>query len=251
MKITIIKKDEQAYGEFNGGEIIENKPIGFRQDGGGQMPYSNLFYWAHATANIDSTIGLHPHQGFEICTFIFKGTASHYDTANKQWFPLEEGSAQIIRSGNGIAHSEAVKANSSIFQIWFDPNLKETLSHNASYNDYKSNEFPVLEVPNGKVKVYKGDNAPIEMFSPDVTIKEYFLNSGKHKFNCDINKTYSVYIIEGNVNIGADNLIKDDFFYFSETNKLDFELPENSRLFIIETPTVLNYKTYYELYRRS
>jgi len=40
----------QAYGEFNGGGIIENKPIGFTQDGGKLKPYSNLFYWAHASA---------------------------------------------------------------------------------------------------------------------------------------------------------------------------------------------------------
>ena len=26
--------NNQAYGEFNGGDIIENKPLGFPQDGG-------------------------------------------------------------------------------------------------------------------------------------------------------------------------------------------------------------------------
>ena len=46
MPIDIIPKDQQASGQFNGGEIIENKPIGFPQDGGDVKPYSNLFYWA-------------------------------------------------------------------------------------------------------------------------------------------------------------------------------------------------------------
>ena len=45
--IRIISKENQAKGNFNNGEILENKPIGFPQDGGTVKPYSNLFYWAH------------------------------------------------------------------------------------------------------------------------------------------------------------------------------------------------------------
>ena len=32
--IEVFKKENQAYGEFNNGEIIENKPIGFPADRG-------------------------------------------------------------------------------------------------------------------------------------------------------------------------------------------------------------------------
>ena len=80
MAIEIIPKDQQASGQFNGGQIIENKPIGFPQDGGNVRPYSNLFYWAYAEAVEESTIGLHPHQGFEIMSFVLKGAIRHYDT---------------------------------------------------------------------------------------------------------------------------------------------------------------------------
>ena len=43
MSIHIVKKEHQAVGEFNGGEIQENKPIGFPREGGELTPYSNLF----------------------------------------------------------------------------------------------------------------------------------------------------------------------------------------------------------------
>jgi len=33
MSIQIINKESQAYGAFNGGEIVENKPIGFPREG--------------------------------------------------------------------------------------------------------------------------------------------------------------------------------------------------------------------------
>jgi len=42
--LEIIKKSQQAYGEFNNGEIVENKPIGFSLEGGTLKPYSNIFY---------------------------------------------------------------------------------------------------------------------------------------------------------------------------------------------------------------
>ena len=106
MPVEIFNKNQQASGNFNNGEILENKPIGFPQDGGQLKPYSNLFYWAHAwTPTKKSTIGLHPHQGFEICSFVLKGNINHFDTKQNKWIPLQEGDVQIIRAGNGISHA--------------------------------------------------------------------------------------------------------------------------------------------------
>ena len=39
MAIEFIEKNKQASGNFNNGEILENKPIGFPQDGGLLKPY--------------------------------------------------------------------------------------------------------------------------------------------------------------------------------------------------------------------
>ena len=48
MKVNFYPPSVQASGNFNFGEILEKKPIGFPQDGGLLKPFSNLFYWAHA-----------------------------------------------------------------------------------------------------------------------------------------------------------------------------------------------------------
>ena len=152
MSIRIIKKNQQASGQFNGGEILENKPIGFPREGGHLKPYSNLFYWAHAWSDNGSTIGLHPHQGFEIMSFVMKGSIEHFDTKLNKWKSLEEGAAQIIRAGNGISHSEKINAGGHMFQIWFDPDLNKTLKQEASYDDYSIDQFP-LEEANGIKKI--------------------------------------------------------------------------------------------------
>ncbi len=131
MALEIIPKDQQASGEFNGGQIIENKPIGFPQDGGNIKPYSNLFYWAYAEAVEESTIGLHPHQGFEIMSFVLKGAIRHFDTKLEEWRRLEEGDAQIIRSGNGISHSEHMEKGAAMFQIWIDPKSRQNASNSS------------------------------------------------------------------------------------------------------------------------
>ena len=59
---------------------------------------------------------MHPHQGFEICSFILKGNINHFDTKQNKWIPLSKGDVQIIRSGNGISHVEEIDKNSEIFQ---------------------------------------------------------------------------------------------------------------------------------------
>ena len=66
MGVLITSKEKQVSGVFNRGEILENKPIGFPQDGGAQKPFSNLFYWANAWSDNGGLIGEHPHKMFEI-----------------------------------------------------------------------------------------------------------------------------------------------------------------------------------------
>ncbi|WP_325176772.1 hypothetical protein [Paenibacillus alkalitolerans] len=46
MEIKIIKPQDQAKGEFDGGKITEQKPIGFSGEGSLINRLGPLFYWA-------------------------------------------------------------------------------------------------------------------------------------------------------------------------------------------------------------
>ena len=178
--IQVIPKKDQVSGAFNNGEILEKKPIGFPQDGGETKPYSNLFYWAHAwTTNKSSTIGLHPHQGFEICSFVLKGYINHFDTKLNSWIRLEEGDVQVIRSGNGISHSEEIGENSEIFQIWFDPDISKTLLNVATYDDYKLDDFKIIESNSSTLAILDSSKKGISNFMNALNESMIVLRKGK------------------------------------------------------------------------
>ena len=245
MSIQIIRKNQQARGQFNGGEILENKPIGFPREGGHLKPYSNLFYWSHAWSDHGSTIGLHPHQGFEIMSFVLEGSIEHFDTAHKEWRRLDKGDAQIIRSGSGIAHSEKLNAGAHMFQIWLDPNLSETLQKAASYNDYKAADFPFDDSGRIRSRTYVGEKAPIKM-DAKIEIKLIELQKGEQLLKLNRDQLHSFYLVKGNVVVENQQLSKDDFFIVNETEGLTIIANEEASLFLLSSPEQLTYKTYAE-----
>lgn len=247
MPIQIVPKERQGYGQFNGGQIIENKPIGFPQDGGEVKPYSSLFYWAYAEAVEESTIGLHPHQGFEIMSFVLKGAIRHYDTKLKEWRRLEKGDAQIIRAGQGISHAEHMEKGSAMFQIWVDPNLGETMQKPASYDDYKSNDFPKTNQGGIEVKTYVGPGSTFHMDAKGVTIAELSIEKGKFKYPIEASNYYSVYLMEGDLSINGEKVTPDAFVKVEGLTALDLESNDKARIFIVATPQKLGYKTYVEM----
>jgi redox-sensitive bicupin YhaK (pirin superfamily) len=247
MSITIYNKDEQVSGNFNNGEILEKKPIGFSHDGGKLKPYSNLFYWADAwTPNSKSTIGLHPHQGFEICSFVIKGSIRHYDTKQNKWIELNTGDAQIIRSGNGISHAEEILDNSEIFQIWFDPDISKTISKTATYNDYKSTSFPIIKNKESTVVTIKGKNSPFIMDTEGIEIYETSFKDGSHQSDLFTSKVYSFFIKKGIMIHDGDEYEQGTFIKIEKESKFDFKSKSGLEVFEIRSPERPSYLTYFE-----
>ena len=239
------KVSEQAKGNFNGGEILENKPIGFPQDGGKLKPYSNLFYWAYAwTTNKKSTIGLHPHRGFEICSFVLRGKINHFDTKQNKWISLSKGDVQIIRAGNGISHAEELENNSAIFQIWFDPNLENSLKKNASYDDYNSSQFKVKENKTSSTTIIKGEGSPMQMETEGVRINIHDLKKGPFFAETSKEKIHSIFVLNGGIEIKNKNIFKGTFLTISQTDSFEIFCNKNSTIFEVISPLNPSYKTY-------
>ncbi|NNE29885.1 MAG: hypothetical protein HKN16_09620, partial [Saprospiraceae bacterium] len=251
MAIQIVPKSEQAYGAFNGGEIVENKPIGFNREGGKLKAYSNLFYWAFAEARVDSTIGLHPHQGFEIMSFVLNGEIRHYDTAGKKWISLVTGDVQIIRSGSGISHAEFMAEGAQMFQIWFDPGLQTSIQKSASYNDYKKEEFE-NETVNGTEETFLvGPKGKIQMDSAGVEISRMKLPAGSAVIPATESEVLSVYVLQGSIQVQGEEVVKDDFILIQNEKTMEVESEQGAELFLVRTPGSLPYSTYGELMQQQ
>jgi redox-sensitive bicupin YhaK (pirin superfamily) len=245
--MRIITKREQASGAFNGGEIIENKPIGFNREGGLLRPYSNLFYWANAEGQVDSTIGLHPHQGFEIMSFVIDGEVRHYDTLLDKWQSLSSGDAQVIRAGNGISHSEWMGAGSRMFQIWLDPDLSKTMSQPASYDDYPATDIPTLTEGKRKVHHYAGAKGIMQLDTQDISIERWTVY-GDIDIQLDPGRTLSLYLLSGTLSVNGEDLPVDSFLVADAEEALAFA--GTGDVFVITSPTVVDYDTYGEIMQR-
>ena len=247
MSILIYNKEDQASGNFNSGEILEKKPIGFLQDGGELNPYSNLFYWADAwTPSSRSTIGLHPHQGFEICSFVIEGSIKHFDSQQNKWIELLKGDAQIIRSGNGISHAEEILDNSRMFQIWFDPDISKTLLNVATYDDYKLDDFKIIESNNCIKKIIKGDSSPIELISENILINEFSYSSGNFEHKLSLDLVSSIFVLEGEGQFNNQLVKKGDFIIIQDEETLNIMCSSYVKLFEITSLKNSTYPTYFQ-----
>jgi hypothetical protein len=244
MPVTIIPQSKQAPGQFNGGAILEKRPVIAMRGYPQLKPYSNLFYWARAWSDNGSTIGEHPHQAFEIMSFVIKGAIEHYDSKNKSWITLNEGDAQVIRAGNGISHMEKITAGSTMFQIWLDPHVDKAIMKPASYDDYASAKFPVTEKDGEKIKTYHGSGAPMRLDSEGVAICELWLKTGKHTLNLDKAGIHSIFLIDGNAKIGEGTIESGDFFMVKDESSVELDVSNSARLFHIQTPANVSYPTY-------
>jgi len=247
MAIQITSKEKQAKGVFAGGAILENKPVGFPQDGGVQKPFSNLFYWANAWSDQGGLIDEHPHKMFEIMSFVLEGEIEHYDSKLNGWLSLKKGDAQIIRSRSGITHAERLLPGGRIFQIWFDPNIQKSMSQPATYNDYKSDDMNYIESDGVIIKNYIGNGGPVTMDSEGIEINELTFSEGQHQLKLKRDKFYTYYQINGKASVNGNELVEDDFVLIENEEEINLVTDTGTKLFSIAVPKQLTYKSYIQI----
>jgi redox-sensitive bicupin YhaK (pirin superfamily) len=241
--IELMPASRQAPGGFNNGEILELRPVIYGHQGGGFPSYSNLFYWAYAWSSKGSTIGLHPHKGFEILSYVVRGTIEHYDTLLKKWIPLTEGSVQIIRSGSGISHSEKINPESSLFQIWFDPDLRKAMGKKATYGDFPPESFPLKETNGVSRLVLIGEGSPLTLDSP-VRMERVDYQSSSWEQEIPEGEVLSWFQIEGDIQMDEQSIPAGDFARIHGQNKIQINPRSNGAAFLIFTPVNPGYQTY-------
>jgi redox-sensitive bicupin YhaK (pirin superfamily) len=176
--MTVYPPERQGSGAFDGGRITEIKPIPFPQESGGSRRIGPLMYWAWATAHGDGVIGMHPHRGFEIMSYVLEGAVGHTDTGGNS-SRVGAGGAQVMRTGSGISHQEEMHGErTDFFQIWFEPDFRESLRNKPVYSDFEAEDFSAVETADGvRVKPIIGNGGPVDLAAP-VQVEDVSLDAG-------------------------------------------------------------------------
>jgi len=242
-----LKKEEQELIPLFNGAFIENKPIPF-PNAKGTTAYSNLFYWAHLEALETSEFPLHPHEGFEIMTFVFTGSLEHFDTVTEAWTPLKAGGMQVIQAGSGIQHAERITKGTKLFQIWFDPDFSKSMLNNASYKDYEKSSFIVEEEKGKKTTTYLKENTCVAFETRGLEISKISYEEGVYEETRDKDYTYSYYLLEGELNLNTTLLKKDAFLVENEKNEVFLKVTKKAKLFVIKSPSHIEYERFIQRY---
>jgi redox-sensitive bicupin YhaK (pirin superfamily) len=252
MAITVYSPNQQAVGSFDNGKITEQKPIGFSGEGSSVKRIGPLFYWAWAKADQEGYIPLHPHQSFEIITYIINGQAEHGDTLGTKSV-VGAGGMQVMQTGSGVSHQERfIGPDMEGLQIWFEPFMQEAIKRQPVYHQFESAAFPVRQTDGVQVKTIIGGDSPAQL-TIDAQIWDIQLDE-QMTFERMVPKGFSLAALAlrgGGSWTGkgsADFTEKDFIVLDAEDKEQKFVLSsgekEKLRMILIQVPTKTDYKVH-------
>lgn len=175
MTVTHHPRATLAAGSFDGGRIREIKPLGFPGEAAPVLRLGPLFYWAWAEAAETAFIDEHPHQSFEIVTYVLEGRVEHRDSLGTVR-ALDAGGAQLMLTGSGVWHSERIlEAPASLLQIWLEPDRKRAIKQPPRY---LAADAAALPRSGGLVTVF-GKDSPLAGEAP-AALYDVTLEAGEH-----------------------------------------------------------------------
>jgi len=113
--------------------------------------FSNLRVINEDRVSANRGFGLHPHEDFEIFSYIVSGSLKHNDSMGNEEI-LKRGEVQFTSAGSGIAHSEVNPSKTEpvhFIQIWVEPwaeGLKPSYHTMKFTDDEKRNKLVPIVV---------------------------------------------------------------------------------------------------------
>ncbi len=177
--------------------------------------------------------GKHPHDNMEIITIPLSGAIKHQDSMGFSEI-IEAGEVQVMSAGTGIYHSEFNPNQNqalNLFQIWIFPDKKQVEPRYAQrkYNLENGAFTPLVGPKDSGLSTWIHQNAWISMgnFNQQTSIN-YALN--------EPNNGVYLMLIEGEIAVGEQRLQTKDAIGISQTENIDIQIIEPSKILIIEVP---------------
>lgn len=182
----------------------------------------------------------HPHRGFSTFTYMIDGSMAHEDSMGNRG-NMGPGSAQWMKAGSGIVHSEMPKQDNGLmrgFQLWINLPAAHKMDH-PEYQEFSSDAFPVVETLEYSIKVLIGAvgdaEAPIVDNLTEVAYLDVTVNAGKrfhHTF--PIGNNHFIYVFEGEGQNNGENIPTHSLEMLTgEKNVLDFRAEADGARMIV------------------
>ncbi len=183
--------------------------------------------------------GRHPHDNMEIISIPLQGDLEHKDSMGNTAI-IKEGDVQVMSAGTGVYHSEYNKNKADevrFLQIWMFPNQKNV----------KPN-YDQITLEKGKGK---NDFQQILSPNPDdegvMVHQNAWFSIGEFEKGCE--KTYKLkdsengvyaFVLEGEVNIEGQELVKRDGFGVWGTGSITVKATKDAKILLMDIPMQLN-----------
>lgn len=176
----------------------------------------------------------HPHRNMEIVSIPLKGHLIHGDSTNSRQ-TITVGDIQVMSAGTGIFHSERNASDQEpveFLQIWVIPKHNNT---QPQYNDYdirkvlKNNQLSLIISPDADAPASLGQDAWFSIGKLDKGI------SAQYKLHRKNTGVY-LFVIEGRLKIGDNELGRRDGMGVSDTGEFAVEALKESCVLLVEVP---------------
>lgn len=180
---------------------------------------------------------LHPHTNMEIVTIILEGALEHCDSLGNTQV-INQGEVQVMTAGSGIYHAEYNHSETEqvkFFQLWIFPREKGLKPR------YDQMLFEDQEKQDHLVTLVSPDNDQSEgalWIHQDAYISTIYLKKeSEFEYQTRIpGNGVFVFVIEGKISVNENSLSAKDAIGVSETESIQVQASDNSKVLIIEVP---------------
>lgn len=188
------------------------------------------------TVNGGKGFSKHPHDNMEIVSIPLEGGLEHQDSMGNKTL-IKKGEVQIMSAGTGVFHSEkneSGKAPVKFLQIWVSPdkkNIEPRYDQKIFDLAARKNKFQTVVSPLGTTDegVKINQNAWFSLVDLE--------NENTQTYNLkDKNNGVYVFVLEGEVEIDGQKLIKRDGLGITETELVTIKSSQDTEVLLMEIP---------------
>jgi quercetin 2,3-dioxygenase len=202
-----------------------------------RMNFGTLRVFNDDSIGLDSEIGMHPHQNYEILSVMLDGKMSHKDSLNN-YQEINTNAIQLISCGKGIYHAGknlAPNSPTKFLQIWVLPsemNTEPTLQLQNFDSENCIEKWDLRVSPTGSANTLKIKQ---NCFCSRGT----FQNDTIYKLN-DAKNGVWLFILNGSIQINTTNANTRDACMITNTDEFSIKINSKADLWLMELPLLNN-----------